>query len=128
VTKWYQSSLPSAKKFSPAAIFHFIDATSLGFSGLSNLEGKIPYLVGIRSQDPSQIAMSIIKTRSQDHLDRAAEEASILEAAQAQARAEEEIGARLPCEVLNINRRLDLHQALVDKISGDLSLLTDMVQ
>jgi hypothetical protein len=106
------------------AVSQFCDATFLGFS---DLEGKIPYSVGIRSRDPQQITMSINKTRSQDRLDRAAEEAAILEAAQAQARAEEEIGARLPREVLNINRRLDLHQASVDKISGDLSLLTDMV-
>jgi hypothetical protein len=72
--------------------------------------------------------MSIIKTRSQERLDRAAEEAALLEAAQAQARAEEEISARLPREVLNINRCLDLHQASVDQIYGDLSSLTDMVR
>jgi hypothetical protein len=56
-----------------------------------------------------------------------AEEAALLAVAQAQAAAEEEIGSRLPREVLNINKRLDLQSASVDKIHSDLSTLTDLV-
>jgi hypothetical protein len=71
--------------------------------------------------------MSIIRTRSQEHLAEQAEEAASLAVAQAQAAVEEEIRARLPREVLTINRRLDLQQSSVDKIHGDLSTLTDIV-
>ena len=54
---------------------------------------------------------SIIRTRSQEHMDRDAEEAALLQAAKEQSRAEEEIKERLPREVLNINCRLDEQQA-----------------
>jgi hypothetical protein len=44
--------------------------------------------------------MLIIRTRSQERLEQQAEEAALLAAAQDQAREEEEIGLRLPREVL----------------------------
>ena len=68
-----------------------------------------------------------VRTRSQDALDKAAEEAAILQTAQDQARAEEEIGHRLPREGLNISRRLEQQQQSVDDLNGTISNLTDMV-
>jgi hypothetical protein len=52
--------------------------------------------------------MSPVRTRSQESLDKVAEEAEMLEAAEAQARAEEEIGHRLSREVLNLTKRFEL--------------------
>jgi peptidoglycan hydrolase CwlO-like protein len=71
--------------------------------------------------------MSPVRTRSQEALAQAAEEAELLATAQAQARAEDEIQGRLPWEVLNINKRLDRQQQSVDEIQGNISKLTDMV-
>jgi hypothetical protein len=65
--------------------------------------------------------MSIIRTGSQERLAAQDEEAAMLETTLAQARAEEEISNRLPCEVLNISKRL------VDKLQGDMSHLMTMV-
>jgi hypothetical protein len=52
--------------------------------------------------------MSPVRTHSHESLDKAAEEAEMLEAAEAQVRAEEEIGHRLPREVLNLLKRFEL--------------------
>jgi hypothetical protein len=71
--------------------------------------------------------MSPVCTRSQEALAQAAEEAELLVAAQAQARAEDEIQGRLPREVLNINKRIDCQQQSVDELQGNISKLTDMV-
>jgi hypothetical protein len=71
--------------------------------------------------------MSIIRTRSQDRLEKEAEEAALLAAAQAQAEAEEQIQGHLPREVLNIQRRLDLQQSSVDTINININKLTEMV-
>jgi hypothetical protein len=71
--------------------------------------------------------MSIIHMRSQDRLEKEAEEASLFAAAQAQAEAEEQIQGRLPREVLNILRRLDLQQSSVDTINININKLTEMV-
>jgi hypothetical protein len=71
--------------------------------------------------------MSHRRTRSQDRMATAAEEADLLAAAQAQAAEEEAISGRLPREVLNIHRRLATQQSSVDAIQGDISKLTDMV-
>jgi hypothetical protein len=71
--------------------------------------------------------MSIIRTRSQDRLEKEAEEAALLAAAQAQAEAEEQIQGHLPREVLNIQRRLDLQQTSVDTINININKLTEMV-
>jgi hypothetical protein len=57
----------------------------------------------------------------------AAEEEALLAAAQAQAEEEEAISTRLPREVLNINRRLEQQQTLVDSIQGNIAKLTEMV-
>jgi hypothetical protein len=51
--------------------------------------------------------MSPVRTRSQEALDQAAEEARDLEMAQALAEEEAEIGRRLPREVININKKLE---------------------
>jgi hypothetical protein len=65
--------------------------------------------------------MSPVRTRSQESLDKAAEEAEMLEAAETQARAEEEIGHRLPREVLNLSKRFELQQQSMDTMQGNLS-------
>jgi hypothetical protein len=67
------------------------------------------------------------RTRSQDRLAAEAEEAELLAQAQAQAEEEDEIGSRLPREVININRHLDHQQHTMDAIQGNLSKLTEMV-
>jgi hypothetical protein len=72
--------------------------------------------------------MSPVRTRSQESLDKAAEEAEMLEAAEAQAHAEAEIGHRLPREVLNLTKRFKLQQQSLDTMQGNLSQLTDLVQ
>jgi hypothetical protein len=61
-------------------------------------------------------------------LDKAAEEAEMLEAAEAQARAEVEIGHRLPRDVLHLTKRFELQQQSLDAMQGNLSQLTDLVQ
>jgi hypothetical protein len=71
--------------------------------------------------------MSLVRMRSQEALDKSAEEAEMLEAAEAQARAEEEIGHRLPREVLNLIKRFELQQHSLDTMQGNLLQLTDMV-
>jgi hypothetical protein len=71
--------------------------------------------------------MSPVATRSQEALDKAAEEAEMLEAVKAQARAEEKIGHRLPREVVNLAKRLDLQQLSMDNLQGNISTLTEMV-
>ena len=52
--------------------------------------------------------MTLHRTRSQERLAVAAEEEALLEQAQAQAQEDEEIRNRLPGEVLNLLRRMDL--------------------
>lgn len=71
--------------------------------------------------------MAPIRTRSQEAIAQAAEEAALLEAAQLQAREEEAIQDRLPREVLNLGRRLELQQQSVESLQGDISKLTTMV-
>jgi hypothetical protein len=71
--------------------------------------------------------MSHRRTRSQEKLAAAAEEAELLSAAQAQAEEESLIGSRLPREVLNLSRRLEHHQHTVDEIQGNLAHRTEMV-
>ena len=68
-----------------------------------------------------------VRTRSQEALDRAAEEAELLEAAEEQARAEEAISQRLPREVLNITKHLQQQQLSVDELHGNINNLTEMV-
>jgi hypothetical protein len=60
-------------------------------------------------------------------LEKATEEAEMLEAAEAQTRAEAEIGHRLPREVLNLKKRFQLQQQSLDTMQGNLSQLTDLV-
>jgi hypothetical protein len=62
-----------------------------------------------------------------ERLEQQQEEAALLAAAQEQARAEEEIGGRLPRDVLNINKRLDLQQQSMEKMQADMSNLVAMV-
>ena len=70
---------------------------------------------------------SIIRTRSQERLEQAAEDAAILAAAQEQVATEEEIQGRLPREVLSIQGRLDLQQSSVDLLQDNIDKLTAMV-
>jgi hypothetical protein len=71
--------------------------------------------------------MSPVRTRSQEALAQAAEDAKILAAAQAQALEEEAIGSRLPREVLNLSKAMAFQQQSVDDLKGNISKLTDMV-
>jgi hypothetical protein len=70
--------------------------------------------------------MSTVRTRSHEALNKAAEEAKMLEAAEAQA--QEELGHRLSWEVLNLNRKFEPQQQVVDLSQLSLSKLTDMVE
>jgi hypothetical protein len=70
--------------------------------------------------------MSPVRTRSQEALDQATEEARDLEMAQALVE-EAEIGRHLPREVININKKLERQQQSVDLLQGNISTLTDMV-
>jgi hypothetical protein len=71
--------------------------------------------------------MGTVRTRSQEALDKAAEEAGQAEREKEQALAEEEIGHHLPREVLNLVKKFDLQQQSIDSFQGNLASLTEMV-
>jgi hypothetical protein len=72
-------------------------------------------------------AMSLVRTRSQEALDQAAEEEELLQQQREKELEEEEIRHRLPREVIKLSKRFELQQKSIDLMQGNLSTLTEMV-